>query len=355
MKTDRMEEKNGGVNEGDGFEGFTEDEINERRKILMEQIAKIDAELHSRNARHSDAMPAVRLGEGHLNSSETIQGQLPGQYYELKTMLTSLTNEIHDMKRERELEKTSFEQRLNHNEEENRALRREIEALRESLGSVGGQGGEERREEENDWNERIREVKDQVEQKVTEKFTDIMEQQKKEQIEEIRRETDRDRTVMIFGVPETSQPDVHEREELEKRRVKRIMDALSDSEDEKEATNREIDMIYRVGKYSRGTQRPMRVQFKSKSMAGKVLKCAGRLNRTADLREVRIKQDLNRHKREKLRELIIRARHQNSQLTVEEQSHFFYWADPKIMDIVKRKCGREGRQEMERRQDMNQQ
>ena len=99
----------------------------------------------------------------------------------------------------------------------------------------------------------------------------------------------------------------------------------------------------------------MRVQFKSKSTAGKVLKCAGRLNRTTDLREVRIKQDLNRHKREKLRELINRARHQNNKLTVEEQSQFFYWADPKIMDIVKRKCRRDVRQEMGRRQDMNQQ
>ena len=65
------------------------------------------------------------------------------------------------------------------------------------------------------------------------------------------------------------------------------------NEEDGEALEEEIDEIQRLGRYTEGGKRPIRIKFKSQTAATDVLQRTGKLKEIEEYKEVWIKRDLN--------------------------------------------------------------
>ena len=356
------------------FLGFSDDEVEVGRKQLEAKIRELQIEnsrLKERNgntARLDDATLSTSLTASEVERTPTLisDSLYVGKLFQLERLVTSLTRDMGNMRVKYEEEKIALELEIrklkNSFEQEVRVMaarhHQEVQTLKEEIITVKGRletkqttGAMVESDIESAWMEKMTTMREEIHVDLRE----IMEQQRKEQVEELRRETEREKAVIIFGVNETEEADEDVRQESEKRKVGNIIGGLSDQVRETEAWNNDVDVFYRVGRYTRDGKRPIRVQFKSRSAANNVLKHSWKLGREQEHRGVRIKQDLNKEKRGKIRKLIDEAKEKNENRTEEEKRNFFWWADTRKMEIVQRECTREGRQERGRIHNRNQQ
>ena len=366
------------------FEGFQNEEIEKRREQLMEQLQKLENEKKRSDRRsgntasdHQPPKPDSNLfakkfqwpeaaGQTWGKSQEVVKEAISYILDEMRDMkanyetqlgiirlryendLSSLKEKIATLETELEAKTTAVQNDEGINEKPEtiqkveKEMREKFEAIEQTL-QANRTGGNE--EGARGLSDQIQQIKGEVEKEVSVKLEQIIQQQRNEHIEEIKRETEREKAIIIFGVEETEIMNKDERQKSEKQRLKHIIDEIRDEEVNGESWTQDVDTIHRVGKYGRGVDRPLRVIFKSKSSAENMLQHARKLNRTQRFKEVRIKKDLNRQKREELKELINEARKSNSERTEEQKMDFFYWADSGTMRVVERRYARQGGQE----------
>ena len=85
--------------------------------------------------------------------------------------------------------------------------------------------------------------------------------------------------------------------------------------EEEEALEGEIDEVQRIGKYTEGGKRPIRIKFKSQTAAMEVLQRTGKLKDIEQFKSVWIKKDLNEKERAIEKELWNEMRGKNEQRT----------------------------------------
>ena len=120
------------------------------------------------------------------------------------------------------------------------------------------------------------------------------------------------------------------RERDEREMVKRIVSFLQDDEQELE---REVEEVYRMGKYKEGEKRPLKVKMRSQGAAEELLARTGKLVGSEEYKNIWVKRDMNLEEREREKELRHEAKEKNERRTETEKEEF-YW---KIVDGKLRK------------------
>ena len=352
-------EMDGKRSEGEDFTGFSELEIAFGK--IQCRLLKLEVESEIRARENIELRKLSGSGGRETDHSKTLAHQNESRLEELERTVMELAEEIKVMKARNAEEMREMKVE---NAEEIRLLREENENLKERLkernnglgdttgseevkAEIKGAMREEMDSRGNAWSEKLRSVKEEM----NVEFKEIMEQQKKEQMKEIKREVEREKSVIIFGVAETEVTDTRERLSLERNRVERIINELSEEEREKEAWKQGLDEIRRLGRYRRGGKRPLKVQFKTVTGASTILRQAWKLNKKPGYEDVKVKQDLSRKDREELRELTEKAKRRNDERTEEEKTNFFWRVDYRKKGIEKRVYARNEAQERGRRQD----
>ena len=141
---------------------------------------------------------------------------------------------------------------------------------------------------------------------------------KKENV--MREVVDRERCILVYGDVEDHAVDPKERKRKDYRKVQDIMKIIDEDE---EGWQGQIEDVTRIGKYSRGEMRPMRVQLRSKGIAEEVMSYSWRLN-SGPMRHIRLRKDLNVEQRQKIKELQSKADNENSKLSEEDKKKFFW-------------------------------
>ena len=121
------------------------------------------------------------------------------------------------------------------------------------------------------------------------------------------------------------------KEEIEPVRVKREKEQKMIAEnivrnvlDEGEDWVNEIEEVHRLGKYTEGGARPLKLKFRVQTTASEVISHTWRLTKVEQYKNVRIKRDVNEEERSKINELIKEAKKKNENRS-EEEIKRFYW------------------------------
>ncbi|KAK3878776.1 hypothetical protein Pcinc_016587 [Petrolisthes cinctipes] len=99
---------------------------------------------------------------------------------------------------------------------------------------------------------------------------------------------------------------------------------IGEVEEENMDYEREIEEVYRLGKYEEGRDRPMKIKLKSHAAAMNILGRTWKLAQTEKYKKVWIREDLNEEERARRNELIEDAKEKNEQRT-ETEKNKFYW------------------------------
>lgn len=86
----------------------------------------------------------------------------------------------------------------------------------------------------------------------------------------------------------------------------------------------EIDEVYRLGKYNEGTDRPLKIKFRTQVAATKVLDKTWKLAQSEEYKDVWIREDLNEEERTKRKKLVNESKEKNDQ-RLESEKNEFYW------------------------------
>ena len=105
---------------------------------------------------------------------------------------------------------------------------------------------------------------------------------------------------VIFGLPEKRNPVKFVREREEKEVVNRIITMIQDDDQELE---KEVEEVYRLGRYSEGSKRPVKIKMRSQVGVEEIIARSGKLARSSEFNKIWIKRDMNQEDREKERKL----------------------------------------------------
>ncbi len=141
---------------------------------------------------------------------------------------------------------------------------------------------------------------------------------------------DKKKCMIMYGLREKRNPVKTVRERDEREMVKRIVSFLQDDEQELE---REVEEVYRMGKYKEGEKRPLKVKMRSQGAAEELLARTGKLAGSEEYKNIWVKRDMNLEEREREKELRHEAKEKNERRTETEKEEF-YW---KIVDGKLRK------------------
>ena len=104
-------------------------------------------------------------------------------------------------------------------------------------------------------------------------------------------------------------------------------------EDQEKKYKEEIKEIVRIGKYSEGGQRPLKIKFRSQSTAEEIIGRSWKLAGKDAYKNIWIKKDMTEEERAKTKELVEEAKEKNENRT-EEEKNLFFW---KVLDMKIRK------------------
>ena len=139
--------------------------------------------------------------------------------------------------------------------------------------------------------------------------------------EVLRNVVDKKKCAIVFGMTEKHTPIRSIRQKEESMKIKELIKVLNE---ESEDLEEEIDEIKRMGKYTEGGKRPVRIKFKSQTTATEVLNRTGKLNEREEYKTVWIQKDLNKEERAEMKELC-RVRNEKNEQRTEEEKMRFYW------------------------------
>ena len=207
---------------------------------------------------------------------------------------------------------------------ENAALRaqlKEYEDLNAKVNSIG--------EARNEWTktesakvialEEI--VKEQKEEREREKkqFADNVVHVLKEKEKVVRETIDRGKCIIVFGDVENHIKDIKARKKSDEEMVKKVIERL----DNDNGWINELEEVQRLGKYTKDETRPLRVEFKSRSVAEAIVNVSWKLNAT-DMKHIRVKKDLSKDEREQIKVLQAKADAENEKMSEVEKKKFFW-------------------------------
>lgn len=179
--------------------------------------------------------------------------------------------------------------------------------------------------------------KEIVEQQIQDKTKDAVIQVIKEREDLVRDTVDKKKCFVVYGLKEKKNPVKFVRDKVEKELAKDIIKTI---QDDQQGLEQEIEEIYRMGKYSEGCKRPMKIKLRSQASVEELLARTGKLVESEDYKEVWIKRDMNLEEREKEKKLRNEAREKNERRTESERKEF-YW---RVMDMRLRKWYIQGRE-----------
>ena len=135
----------------------------------------------------------------------------------------------------------------------------------------------------------------------------------------VRDMADKKKCVILFGIREEIIPVRTEREQYEKNKIMRVLDVL-----EAEWVKDEVVEYTRLGKYSEGKDRPLKLKLNSQAAAEEMLHKSWKLKECTELKKVFIRRNMSEEEREKLKELLAEARERNEERSEEEREQFFW-------------------------------
>ena len=169
-----------------------------------------------------------------------------------------------------------------------------------------------------------------VKQQIQEKTKDAVIKVIKEKEDLVRDAVDKKKCLVIFGLQEKKNPVTFVREKEEKEVVKKIISVI---QDEEQGLEKEIEEIYRLGKYSEGSRRPLKVKLRSQVGVEEILARTGKLAGNTEYGHIWVKRDMNQEERERERKLRNEAKEKNEQRTETEKKKFFW----RVLDMKLKK------------------
>lgn len=218
-------------------------------------------------------------------------------------------------------------------------LRDENEALRLQLEEYKGQTKEmkthveEIKEKHNKWvNDEGGKVKEVAMKEIMEEQKKQSESEKKDlesvivktirSNEQVLRETiDRNKCIIIFGDIEEHiiEKKARDKEDINKARI-----LIEHVDEEGNNWRDDIEEVRRMGKYSKGNTRPLRVQFRSRVTVDEIMNVTWRLNLTSKFKKITIRKDMSIEERNTRKELQTEANEKNGERTKEDEKKFFW-------------------------------
>ena len=248
----------------------------------------------------------------------------------------------------------SLKERVERLEESEKNLMRENEKLREELAQYRNmmkEGLGKVEKEKEDIKELVskddQRVKEAVRKEVNEWKTqneiekvnlkEVMEKQMEQKREDMAKEVigvlkqkevlvreiaEKKKSVIVFGLKENK---ITYRPKREKEELKSIRDILKNlNDDERASLEEEVEEIHRLGQYSEGVTRPVKVLLKSQSATEDILYRTTKLKETAGYENIYIKRNKNEEERKKHNELVAEAKVKNNERSEDEKKAFFW-------------------------------
>ncbi|XP_076045683.1 uncharacterized protein LOC143027921 isoform X1 [Oratosquilla oratoria] len=195
---------------------------------------------------------------------------------ELEKVNKNLTNEIEELKRQLKEVKEEDEELKRNNKDNKEAIAKEAQ----------------------DWNK--------IQENSRVAFTDIIKQQMKEQTEDsiikvmrqeniVRDLADKKKCMIILGIEEKYNLNRTTRINEEKEKVSSLLELIQEDEPE---IMKQIEEMYRLGKYSTDKTRPIKIKFRSQTTAENILAKTGKLAASEQYKKVWIKREMNKEERE---------------------------------------------------------
>ena len=139
-----------------------------------------------------------------------------------------------------------------------------------------------------------------MKQQIQEKTKDTVIQVIKEKENLVRDTVDKKKCMVIFGLQEKRNPVKMVREREKEELVRNIVLLV---QDEEQGLEREIEVVYRIGKYKEGDKRPIKVKMRQQVVIEEILARTGKLAENHDYKNIWIKRDMNLEKRKREKEL----------------------------------------------------
>ncbi len=183
---------------------------------------------------------------------------------------------------------------------------------------------EEREQEKIDMTEIIRKQQEEHDKEMAKKVVKII----KEKDNIVRDTVQKKMCLMVFGDKEKtiSNKVLREREELQ--RAKEIIGKIVGDE-----TDIQIEEVYRIGKYSEGGKRPMKIRLNTQAAAEYTLRRTSLLRKIEGVKDIYIRREMNEEERNKVKELKEEAKTKNEERT-QEQAERYMW---RVIDMKMRK------------------
>ena len=220
---------------------------------------------------------------------------------------------------------------------ENEALKYQCKLYEEELKEINNKVSNQTRSEggvvSTDEVEKLKNAwqKETEEQKVN--FREIVKQQVKEKTKEtviqvirekeslVRDTVDKKKCIVVFGVKEKRNPVKHTREKEERDVAKGIIRMV---QDEDQNFDGEIEEVYRIGRYTEGGKRPLKIKMRSQVSVEEILARTGKLADKEEFKGVWIKRDMNLEEREREKKLREEALEKNGKRTETEKESFIW-------------------------------
>ena len=309
--TDRSPDRSGDRS----FLGFAPDESNMKKVIEMERELRSLREIMKEVWENQELIYRENKALKEINADTTKE-------------INELKKELNDLKMENE----TLKSKVNLCETGLKEINTRVNNIPEKKG--GNINEDQLQKLRNDWK------KEHEKQKVS--FKEIMDQQVKDKTKEtviqvikekdnlVRDAVDKKKCIVIFGVQEKKNPVKFVRERENKEIARNIIKRVQDDEQELE---KEIEEVYRIGKYNEGNHRPLKVKLKSQATAEEVLARTGKLANIEECKNIWIKRDMNLEEREKEKMLKNEAKEKNEKRTEIEKKKFFW----RVLDMRIRK------------------
>ena len=172
--------------------------------------------------------------------------------------------------------------------------------------------------------------KEVVKQQIQEKSKDTVIQVIKEKQDLVRDTVDKKKCNMIFGLKEKKNLVKFTRDKEEKELAK---DMITSVQDKGQGLKREIEEVYRIGRYKEGGQRPLKIKMRAQASVEEILARTGKLAGSTKYKDMWIKRDVNLEEREREKELRNEAKEKNGNRTETEKKNL-YW---RVLDMRLRK------------------
>ena len=109
-------------------------------------------------------------------------------------------------------------------------------------------------------------------------------------------------------------------------------------QDSTQGLEQEVEEVHRIGRYSEGGMRPLKVRMRSQVAVEEIMARTGKLAENTEYKDIWIKRDMNLEEREKERALRKETKEKNEKRTEFERKNF-YW---RVLDMRLRKWFFEG-------------